>query len=115
MSYVLVAMNVDTTLTALADPTRRALLARLARKPCLAGELAKGFAMSRPAVYKHARMLGKAGLISATRQGRKRVYRLMPQGKKAIEQLRLTLEEVSRLWDTALDAFKAYAEKEEEQ
>jgi DNA-binding transcriptional ArsR family regulator len=102
----------DETLTALADPTRRELLQRLAQRPHRAGELAAGFAVSRPAICKHTRVLKRAGLIRARRNGREQIYELAPSGSQAIEDLIETLEQVGRFWDTALDAFKRYAEKE---
>jgi len=102
---------IDSTITALADPTRRALLRRLADKPSRAGDLAKGFAISRPAICKHTRILARAGLIQASSQGRERIYTLAPAGGQAITELIEQLEEVSRLWDTALSAFKRYAEE----
>lgn len=105
-------MEIDSTITALADPTRRELLQRLADKPSRAGDLAKGFAISRPAICKHARILAKAGLIQAHTQGRERIYTLDPAGGQAITELIAKLGEVGRLWDTVLDAFKRYAEEQ---
>lgn len=104
-------MPIDTTFGALADSTRRELLRRLADKPCRAGELARGFAISRPAICKHTRMLWRAGLIRAKRVGRERIYELAPRGRLAIQELIKKLEEVGAFWDTALDAFKRYAEE----
>jgi DNA-binding transcriptional ArsR family regulator len=101
---------VDRSLTALADPTRRALLGRLAHGPRRAGELAEGFPMSRPAVCKHLRVLKEAGLVKARKQGRKQVYRLAPP--QGVEEARKVVEEVSRFWDIALQSFKRYAEEE---
>ncbi|HYA35658.1 MAG TPA: metalloregulator ArsR/SmtB family transcription factor [Candidatus Binataceae bacterium] len=101
----------DDTVLALADPTRRELLRRIARKPRRAGELARGFAMSRPAVCKHARVLKNAGLVTSKRNGREQIYELAPNGAKAVRELIATLEEVSRLWDVALDAFKRHLER----
>jgi DNA-binding transcriptional ArsR family regulator len=101
----------DLTIAALADPTRRELLRRLSDRPCRAGDLAKGFAASRPAIYKHARMLRRAGLVKVTSQGRERIYQLAPAGGDAVRDLIIKLEEVGRFWDLALDAFKRYAEE----
>ncbi len=98
------------TLTALAGTTRRELLRRLAERPRPAGELARGFAMSRPAICKHTRLLKRAGLIRAKKNGRERIYELAPKGGHAIRELIVQLEEVGRFWDNALDAFKRYAE-----
>lgn len=103
-------MKIDNTIAALADPTRRQLLRRLASNPCRASALAKGFAISRPAICKHTRVLKKAGLIRAKKSGREQIYELAPVGRDAIKELIATLEEVSKFWDVALDAFKRYAE-----
>lgn len=105
--------RLDQTFAALADPTRRQLLQRLAQRPHRAGELAAGFAISRPAICKHTRMLKRAGLITARQHGREQIYELAPSGGRAIEELIETLEQVGRFWDTALAAFKRFAEKEE--
>ena len=103
-------MKIDNTITALADPTRRELLRRLAASPSRASALAKGFAISRPAVCKHTRVLKRAGLIRARKSGREQIYELAPMGREAIRDLIAKLEEMSRFWDAALDAFKRYAE-----
>jgi DNA-binding transcriptional ArsR family regulator len=65
-------MNLDATFSALADPTRRAILARLAEGEASVMELAAPFAMSQPAISKHLRVLENAGLISKGRDGQKR-------------------------------------------
>ena len=105
-------MPIDATIGALADSTRRELLRRLADKPCRAGELAQGFAISRPAICKHTRMLGRAGLIRAKKVGRERIYELAPRGRLAVEELIKKLEEVTGFWDTTLNAFRRYVEEE---
>ena len=99
---------------ALADPTRRALLRRLADMPCRASALAEGFAMSRPAICKHTRLLKMAGLIRAKKRGREQIYELAPNGAQAITELIEHLQEVGRFWDLALDAFKRHLEKKGE-
>ena len=104
-------MPIDLTMTALADPTRREILHRLARRPSRAGELAHGFAISRPAVVKHTRVLKRAGLIKARKNGREQIYQLSPRGGDTIKELIVKLEEVGRFWDTALAAFKRYLEE----
>ncbi len=106
-----IVTRIDTTIAALADPTRRELLRRLAGSPCRAGALARGFAMSRPAVCKHTRLLMLAGLIKSRKSGRERIYELEPGGGEAIRDLIMQLEEVGRFWDTALLAFKRHLEK----
>ena len=105
-------MKIDNTIAALADPTRRELLRRLASNPTRASALARGFAMSRPAVSKHTRVLKRAGLIRARKAGREQIYELAPMGRNAMRELIAKLEEMSRFWDTALDAFKRYAESQ---
>lgn len=107
-------MNTTTTLVALADPTRRELLRRLAHTPCRASALTEGFAISRPAIYKHTRLLTQAGLIRARKKGRERIYELAPKGDQAIKELVAELEEVGRFWDLALGAFKRHVEKKGE-
>jgi DNA-binding transcriptional ArsR family regulator len=104
-------MSIDSTIAALGDSTRRELLRRLAQKPCRAGELAHGFAISRPAVVKHTRMLGRAGLIRAKKVGRERIYELAPGGRAQVEALIKKLEEVGAFWEGALGAFKRYLEE----
>lgn len=71
-------MNLDATFAALADPTRRAILARLAEGEASVMELAAPFAMSQPAISKHLRVLESAGLISKGRDGQKRPCRIEP-------------------------------------
>ena len=93
-------------LAALADPTRRQIFERLARKPLSVGAIADDLPVSRPAVSQHLRVLKDAGLVVDERDGTKRVYRIDPRG---IEAMRKYLD---RLWDRALAAFKAAAEKE---
>jgi DNA-binding transcriptional ArsR family regulator len=104
-------MSLDQTIAALADPTRRELIRRLASKPRRAGELAHGFAISRPAIWKHTRLLTRAGLIRVRKNGRERIYELPPTGGRAMRELVVKLEEVARFWDVALDAFKRYTEE----
>jgi DNA-binding transcriptional ArsR family regulator len=113
MSYISCVSKIDRTIAALADPTRRELLRRLASNPCRAGMLAEGFAISRPAVCKHTRMLTRAGLIRARKNGRERIYELEPGGSDAMTDLIRHLEEVGRFWDTALLAFKRHLEGKE--
>src|SRR2546429_10016042 len=101
--------RLDQTLAALADPSRRKLLLRLAEKPCGGGALAEGCTISRPAICKHTRLLTRARLIKARERGRERIYELAPKGNEIIEEVILQLEQVGRLWDIALNAFKSYA------
>ena len=82
----------------------------MAREPLRAGDLARGFSVSRPAICKHTRLLARAGLIRAKKSGRERIYDLAPNGGKAVKEMVEQLEAMSRLWDVALEAFKHYAE-----
>ncbi len=94
---------------ALADPTRRAVFERLAQGPRSVGDLAAGLPVSRPAVSQHLRVLKEAGLVSDEPMGARRVYQIDPQG---LGQLRAWLD---RFWDGALEAFKAEAEKPDDE
>ncbi len=78
--------NLDTAFAALADPTRRALLARLAREEATVMELAQPFAMSQPAISRHLKVLEQAGLIQRRVEGTKRPCRLAPEGVAAVDQ-----------------------------
>jgi DNA-binding transcriptional ArsR family regulator len=93
--------------SALADPTRREIFERLARRPRAVGELAEGLPVSRPAVSQHLRVLRDAGLVSGTRAGSRRLYRVDPSG---IAGMRAYLD---RFWSDALAAFGDAAAKEE--
>ena len=104
-------MALDTTIVALSDPTRRAILRRLADAPRRAGELASGFTISRPAICKHTRLLTRAGLIRARKSGRERIYELAPSGGAELFDTIEHLRDIARFWDIALDSFKRYAEQ----
>jgi DNA-binding transcriptional ArsR family regulator len=71
--------SLDTTFAALADPTRRAILARLANGEATVNELAEPFDMSQPAISKHLKVLEHAGLISRSRDAQRRPRRLEPR------------------------------------
>jgi DNA-binding transcriptional ArsR family regulator len=73
------ADRLDTTFHALADPTRRAILARLAVGEASVAELAEPFAMSQPAISKHLKVLERAGLVSASQDAQRRPRRLVGQ------------------------------------
>jgi DNA-binding transcriptional ArsR family regulator len=105
--------QVDEILTAVGYPIRREMLRRLSERPCRAGDLARGFAVSRPAICKHARTLQRAGLIRAAKSGRERMYELAPDAGAAMQAAAAQLQELSALWDAALDAFKRIAEERE--
>src|SRR5438093_8064734 len=96
-------------LTALGDPTRRAIFERLADRPQAVGELASELPVSRPAVSQHLKVLKDAGLVVDRRAGNRRIYRLDPVGVGA---LRAQLEQ---FWTKAFTAYKAIVEQDVEQ
>ncbi len=93
------------TLTALADPTRRAILARLSRGEKSVGELAEPFRMSLPAVSKHLKVLERAGLISRSRQAQWRPCRLEAG---PLRDLSGWLEEYRRFWEGSFERLETY-------
>ena len=93
------------TLSALADPTRRAILARLALGQSSVKELAQPFAMSLPAVSKHLKVLERAHLIERSRDAQWRPCRLAPAPLKDVDAW---LEQYRRLWDERLDRLDLY-------
>ena len=78
--------HLDTAFSALADPTRRAILARLAQGEATVLELAKPFELSQPTISQHLKVLEKAGLITRRIEGTKRPCRLAKEGVDAIDQ-----------------------------
>jgi DNA-binding transcriptional ArsR family regulator len=95
----------STTFAALADPTRRAILARLARGAATVKELSAPFAMSGPAVSKHLRVLERAGLIAQGRQKQWRPRRLEPAPLKEVAEW---AEGYRRLWDENYERLDEY-------
>ncbi len=93
------------SLTALGDPTRQAIIERLAAGPLSVGDLARQFPVSRPAISQHLKVLKDAGLVMDRRAGNRRIYQVDPDG---IEALR---DYFDRFWNQALAAFKAVAEQ----
>lgn len=88
--------RLDVTFLALADPTRRAILARLARGEASVTELAEPFDMSQPAVSKHLKILERAGLVSRGRDAQRRPCKL--EGKP-LEAVHAWLERYRQVWD----------------
>lgn len=93
--------------TALADPTRRLILERLAKGPQAVGALAHGLPISRPAVSQHLAALKVAGLVSDEAQGARRIYRIDPKGLAAI---RIWLDQ---FWTATLESYVAEIERTE--
>ena len=88
-------------LTALADPTRRRLVALLARGEVAAGELAERFPVSRPAISRHLRVLREAGLVRSRTEGKRRLYALDPRPLRELDDW---LEPYRDLWAQRRDA-----------
>ncbi|MGO8923060.1 MAG: ArsR/SmtB family transcription factor [Xanthobacteraceae bacterium] len=101
-------MSLDTAFAALSDPTRRAILARLALGETSVTELAKPFAMSLPAVSKHLKVLERAGLIARGREAQWRPCRIEPRALKDIDDW---LNHYRRFFDESFDRLDAYLQK----
>jgi DNA-binding transcriptional ArsR family regulator len=99
------ADRLDLTFAALADPTRRAILARLALGETSVTELAQPFAMSLPAVSKHLKVLERAGLITRGRDAQWRPCRLEAD---PLKHAAAWLEHYRRYWEQSLDRLEAY-------
>ena len=97
--------RLSTTFAALADPTRRAILARLSLGETCVTELAEPFRMSLPAVSKHLKVLERAGLIARGREAQWRPCRLDPEGLKSVDGW---LEHYRRFFDESLDRLDDY-------
>lgn len=102
------ADHLSTTFAALADPTRRAILARLALGECSVTELAEPFDMSMPAVSKHIRVLERAGLIARSRDAQWRPCRLQAAPLKDVSEW---AEGYRELWDERLDRLGSYLQE----
>jgi DNA-binding transcriptional ArsR family regulator len=90
---------------ALADPTRRAILARLASGEATVTELAEPFAISQPAITKHLKVLENAGLISRSRDAQRRPAKLEPEALRGVDHW---LERYRRLWEDRFDRLADY-------
>lgn len=91
---------VNEVFRALADPTRRGVVERLERGPTSTGELHGSFSMSLPSFTRHLSVLEGAGLVTSTKSGRVRTYRLVPRGLEVAESWLATTR---RHWETRLD------------
>jgi DNA-binding transcriptional ArsR family regulator len=99
--------HLDTTFSALADPTRRAILARLAKGDATVLELAQPFSMSLPAVSKHLKVLERAGLIARGRDAQRRPCRLETGPLKQVAEF---AERYRELWEASFDRLDSYLE-----
>lgn len=93
-------------LDALGDPMRREIVERLSSGPLPVGELAASLPIGRPAVSKHLRVLSSAGLVEHTPRGTRNLYALAPDGQRELQQWLVAT------WDTALNSFATFVDKE---
>jgi DNA-binding transcriptional ArsR family regulator len=100
--------QLSTTFAALADPTRRAILARLATGECSVTELAEPFEMSMPAVSKHLRVLERAGLIARGREAQRRPCRIEAAPIKEVAEW---AERYRVLWEARFDRLDTYLQQ----
>ncbi|MBV9558094.1 MAG: helix-turn-helix transcriptional regulator [Pseudolabrys sp.] len=97
--------RLSATFSALADPTRRAILARLSLGETSVGELSKPFKISGPAISKHLKVLEGAGLITRSREAQWRPCKIEPTGFKSVDEW---LEHYRKFWEERLDRLDAY-------
>jgi DNA-binding transcriptional ArsR family regulator len=108
VTEIKMADQLSNTFAALADPTRRAILARLASGEASVTELAKPFAMSMPAISKHLKVLERAGLVAHGREAQWRPRRLEPTALKEVHDW---VEHYRQFWEQSLDRLDAYLQK----
>ena len=104
------AEDLDAVFAALADPTRRAILARLATHDASVSELARPFRISLPGVHKHLRVLERAGLLAHAKHGRVRRCRLRA---RPMREAARWIERYRRFWEQQFDALAKYLEATE--
>jgi len=100
--------DLDATFSALSDPTRRAILSRLALHDLTVSEIAEPYEMSLAAVSKHISVLAKANLVSQQKEGRIRRCRLEPEALNAVSNW---IEHYQRFWQSNLQSLENYMEK----
>jgi len=98
-------VELDQVFQALADPTRRQVVERLVSSPASTSELAAPFDMALPSFTQHLAVLERAGLVTSTKQGRVRTYRLAPAGLEVADGW---LARQRRVWERRLDQFDAF-------
>lgn len=99
------SLKLDRSFHALADPTRRGIVARLSRGPASVSEIARPLEMSLPAVLQHLKLLEESGLVRSEKQGRVRTCRIEGEALAAAESW---LAELRREWESRLDRFEAH-------
>ena len=101
-------MTYGNALSALADPTRRAIYESLHTRPRTVGEIAQGFPVSRPAVSQHLRVLREAGLVDETRRGTRHLFAQRPA---AVAELR---DYFQSMWECAMQSYARHVAAEEQ-
>lgn len=104
------AKSLDLVAAAIADPTRRAILARLSRGPTTVSDVAAAFSMTLTGFCKHVRVLERARLVRRTRRGRAKVLALSPEPLREVAEWTL---QYRKFWNERLDRLQAFFEKEE--
>jgi DNA-binding transcriptional ArsR family regulator len=104
-------MNLDTAYAALADPTRRAILTRLALGEATVGKIAEPFPISGPAISRHLKVLEEAQLIARTRNGQQLICRLNPEGLKTAQEW---LDHYRAFWTGAFDRLEIHLKQKPE-
>jgi DNA-binding transcriptional ArsR family regulator len=99
----------DAAFSALADPTRRAVLDLLRAGTRPAGDIARAFTVSRPAISKHLSILRRAHLVEERREGRHRLYQLNPEPLREVD---IWLQQYREFWTASLNNLKAFVEAE---
>lgn len=99
------SIRLDPVFRALADPTRRRVIQRLAKGPAATTELAAPFRMALPSFLQHLAALQQAGLVRSRKRGRVRTYEIVPKNLEAVEGFMLDLR---RVWERRLDQLDEY-------
>ena len=102
--------RLDPVFRALADPTRREILFRVARADCTVAELSKPFAISPPAVSRHLKILEDAGLLQRIRTGKHHRFNMNP---RPLADVRATLQKLTAFWLQRLDELETFLDQEE--
>ena len=105
------ANNLDQVMVAISDPTRRAIIGRLARGPARISDVARPFSMSLTGVCKHVRVLERAGLVRRTRQGRENTLALSGEPLRDVARWILKYE---GFWNASLDRLEAFFSAKQE-
>lgn len=108
MSVIVASHSLDATFSALADPTRRAILAKLAERDLTVNELTAEFDMTQPAISRHLKVLEKAGLIAGSREAQRRPRHLMPE---PLAEATAYLENYRRFWEERFERLDSLLEE----